>query len=85
MPVGGEGMTSEEMKERMQAVADPVLATACHQAAHAVASILLDVPFAHAEIGSGDAGLVGGRVVADGRPRWAAEDSRSLRPGGGGL
>jgi len=75
MLAGGEGMTSEEMKERMQAVADPVLATACHQGAHAVASILLDVPFAHAEIGSGDAGLGGGRVVADGRPRWAAEDS----------
>ena len=59
MPAGGEGMTSEEMKERMQAVADPELATACHQAAHAVASILLDVPFAHAEIGSGDASLGG--------------------------
>jgi hypothetical protein len=58
-------MTSEEMKERMQAVADPVLATACHQAAHAVASILLDVPFAHAEIGSGDAA---GRLIVEGKP-----------------
>jgi len=73
MLAGGEGMTSEEMKERMQAVADPVLATACHQAAHAVAGILLGVPFAGAEIGAcGAAG--GGRLVVDSRPAPVAQE-----------
>ena len=67
-------MADGEEKETKQVTQDPVLATACHEAAHAVASILFGVPFAYAEIGPGDASLGGGRAVADGRPCWAAED-----------
>ncbi len=58
-------MTGGEEKETKQATQNPVLAIACHQAAHAVMSILLDVPFAGAEIGSGDAA---GRLVVEGKP-----------------
>jgi hypothetical protein len=64
-------MTSDEMKERMQAVADPVLAAACHAAAHAIAGILLGVPFAGAEIGSGDAA---GRLIVESKPGPPAEE-----------
>ena len=58
-------MADGEEKETKQVTQDPVLATACHEAAHAVAGILLGVPFAGAEIGSGDAA---GRLVVDGKP-----------------
>ena len=47
-------MTSEEGTGLKQVIADPVLAAACHQAAHAVAGILLGIPFAFAEIGPGE-------------------------------
>jgi hypothetical protein len=57
-----------ERKERQQVIGDPVLAAACHEAARAVASIVLSVPFAYADIGLGEAGLSGGSVVGDGKP-----------------
>jgi hypothetical protein len=60
-------MADGEEKETKQVAQDPVLAAACHAAAHAVAGILLGVPFAGAEIGSGDA-AGRGRLVVDGRP-----------------
>jgi len=53
--------------------ADPVLAAACHDAAHAVAGILLGVPFACAETDPGKAAGVG-RPVVEGRPGPAAEE-----------
>jgi hypothetical protein len=64
-------MAGEEEKEAKQVSRDPLLAAACHQAAHAVAGILLGVPFACAETGSGDAA---GRLVVDGGLGPAAED-----------
>jgi hypothetical protein len=66
-------MTAGEGKELKHVNADPVLAAACHEAAHAVAGILLGVPFAGAEIGSGDA-AGRGRLVVDGRPDPPAEE-----------
>jgi len=63
-------MAGGEEKETKQVTQDPVLATACHEAAHAVAGILLGVPFAGAEIGSGDAA---GRLVVDGGSDPATE------------
>jgi hypothetical protein len=60
-------MADGEEKETKQVAQDPVLAAACHASAHAVAGILLGVPFAGAEIGSGDA-AGRGRLVVDGRP-----------------
>jgi hypothetical protein len=70
MPVGEKGMASGERLELKQVAADPVLATACHQAAHAVAGILLGVTFACAETGPGG---TAGRLVVEGRPGPATE------------
>jgi hypothetical protein len=64
-------MAAGERNEMREVIADPVLAAACHQAAHAVAGILLGIPFACAEIGSGDAA---GRLVVDGRPGPSVEE-----------
>ena len=72
---GGEG------KEAKQVARDPVLAAACHQAAHAVAGILLGVPFACAEIGPGGA-AGGGRLVVDGRPGPATEEEMACAMAG---
>ena len=69
----GNGMTAGGGKELKHVNADPVLAAACHAAAHAVAGILLGVPFAGAEIGSGDA-AGRGRLVVDGRSDPPAEE-----------
>jgi hypothetical protein len=65
------GMTTGEGKELKQVNGDPALAAACHQAAHAVAGILLGVPFACAETGFGGEA---GRLVVDGEPDPAAEE-----------
>jgi hypothetical protein len=64
-------MAAGERDEMREVIADPVLAIACHQAAHAVAGILVGVPFACAEIGPGGAA---GRLVVDGRYDPAAEE-----------
>ena len=69
----GNGMTAGGGKELKHVNADLVLAAACHAAAHAVAGILLGVPFAGAEIGSGDA-AGRGRLVVDGRSDPPAEE-----------
>jgi hypothetical protein len=63
-------MAGGEEKEAKQVITDPVLAVACHQAAHAVLGILLGIPFACAEIDPAG----GGRLVVDGRPGPAAEE-----------
>ena len=67
-------MAAGERNEMREVTADPVLAIACHQAAHAVLGILLGVPFACAEIGPGKAAGVG-RLVVEGKPDSATEDS----------
>ncbi|MBZ5669226.1 MAG: hypothetical protein LAO04_05805 [Acidobacteriia bacterium] len=64
-------MADGEEKETKQVTQDPVLAAACHAAAHAIAGILLGVPFAGAEIGSGDAA---GRLIVEGKPGPPAEE-----------
>jgi hypothetical protein len=68
-------MTTEGRDGLKRAVADPVLAIACHEAAHAVAGILLGIPFACAEIGTGTAAGVG-RLVVDGKPDLASEEGK---------
>ena len=75
-------MTAGEGKELKQVTADPVLAAACHQAAHAVAGILLGIPFACAEIGSGDAA---GGLVVDGQPGPATEEEMACAMAGAAL
>jgi len=67
-------MANGETTGTTQVFTDPVLATACHEAAHAVASILLGVPFAYAEIGPDEAGGEG-RVAGDGKPWPVTEKS----------
>jgi hypothetical protein len=74
-------MTSGDRKEMKLVIADPVLATACHQAAHAVACILLGVPFACAEIGPDEA-AGGGRVVVDGTPCQLTEEDMTCAMAG---
>jgi len=64
-------MTAGDGRELKQVNGDPALAAACHQAAHAVAAILLGVPFACAETGSAG---VAGRLVVEGRPGPASEE-----------
>jgi len=76
-----KGMTSGEQEEARQAFADPVLATACHEAAHAVACILLGVPFEHAEIAPDEAAGEG-RLVGDGKPVPATEESMTCAMAG---
>jgi hypothetical protein len=66
-------MAATERMELKQAIADPALAAACHQAAHAVGGILLGIPFACAEIDPGEAAGVG-RLVVDGRSAPATEE-----------
>ena len=56
-------MAAGERNETREVIADPVLAAACHEAAHAVAGILLGVPFVCAEIGPG--GAAGGGFASD--------------------
>jgi hypothetical protein len=68
-----KGMAGGEDKETMNVIRDPVLATACHEAAPAVASIMLGIPFLYAEVGC-DADRGGGRVVVDGKPDPATEE-----------
>jgi hypothetical protein len=58
-------MAAGGRNETREVIADPVLEIACHQAAHAIAGILLGIPFACAEIDPGDAA---GRLVVDGKP-----------------
>ena len=67
-------MARGEEEVTRQVICDPVLATACHEAAHAVASILLGSAFVYAEIGPYDAGLGGGTVAVDGKPDPATEE-----------
>ena len=74
----GEGMGLK------QVTADPVLAIACHVAAHAVAGILLGIPFVGAEIGAGRA-AGRGRLAVDSMPFSAAEDHMACAMGGGRL
>ena len=74
-------MADGEEQETKQVTQDPVLATACHQAAHAVAGILLGVPFAGAEIGSGNA-AGGGRLVVDDKPGPATEEEMACAMAG---
>ena len=63
-------MADGEENEAKQVTRDPVLAAARHVVAHAVAAILLGVPFAGAEIGSGDAAC---RLIVDGGSDPATE------------
>jgi hypothetical protein len=77
----GKGMTSGEGIELKHVNADPALATACHVAAHAVAGILLGIPFARAEIGSGGAAGVG-RLVVEGKPDLASEEGMACAMAG---
>jgi hypothetical protein len=74
-------MTTGEGKDLKQVIADPALAAACHQAAHAVLGILLGVPFDCAEIGPGGA-AGGGRLAVDGRPGPAAEEGMACAMAG---
>jgi len=74
-------MAAGERNEMREVIADPVLAIACHQAAHAVAGILLGVPFAGAEIGSGEAAGVG-RLVVEGKPGPATEEEMACAMAG---
>jgi hypothetical protein len=66
-------MTVGDRAGLRQAVADPALAAACHQAAHAVVGILLGIPFSCAEIGPGGAAGTD-RLVVEGKPEPATED-----------
>ena len=74
-------MASGERVELKQVAADPVLAAACHVAAHAVAGILLGIPFACAEIGPGGAAGVG-RLVVEGKPDLASEEGMACAMAG---
>jgi hypothetical protein len=74
-------MTVEGRTGLKQAVADPALAAAYHQAAHAVAGILLGIPFACAETGPSEAAGVGGLVV-EGKPDLASEEGMTCAMAG---
>jgi hypothetical protein len=77
-------MMAQGRAELKQALADPVLAIACHEAARAVLGILLGVPFDCAEIGTGTAAGVG-RLVVDGRRGPAAEEGMVCAMAGAGF
>jgi hypothetical protein len=70
----------KEWREQVKAGGEKRL-TACHQAAHAVAGILLGVPFACAEIGTGTAAGVG-RLVVEGKPDLASEEGMACAMAG---